>query len=345
MNYPNCRAGFNEGAGVRIVRTGILVLLSSVSLTAKLHAGEGVLQFGGKSLTAEELPPAIRGQLFDAQQESYLKQKQILENALLEMELDKRAAKEKITRAELEKKIFAISEPTEADAKKWFESNKQAVQGYPFDQIKGQIIGFLKNSKVTEKRQAELDKMLKEKGNSISLVEPKAPVVQIQSSGFPVKGNTSSKVVIVEFADYQCPHCLHAYESMKAIWKDFKDKVQFVYMDYPVNSSGISRTVAEASVCAQEQGKYWEFHEMAFEGQAKLTKESPRQFAEKLKLDVKKFDACVAQGKGKAIVDKSKAEGDRVGVSGTPTIFINGRKLANGTKEGMADAINQALKG
>jgi protein-disulfide isomerase len=65
-------------------------------------------------------------------------------------------------------------------------------------------------------------------------------------------------VTIVEFADYQCPHCKIAAESLKKVTEKFKGKVRLVFMDYPINPSGISRAVAEASHCALEQGKFWE---------------------------------------------------------------------------------------
>jgi protein-disulfide isomerase len=169
--------------------------------------------------------------------------------------------------------------------------------------------------------------------------------LQIQTEGFPRKGKDDAKVTIVEFADYQCPHCKIAAESLKKVSEKFKNKVRLVYIDYPINPSGVSRAVAEASHCADEQGKFWDFHYKAFESQDKLDKESPLKLAKDVKLDEAKFKACMDLAKGKAMVDKAFAEGSRIGVGGTPYLVINGRRyLGAHTVEAITKEVELQLK-
>jgi protein-disulfide isomerase len=190
-----------------------------------------------------------------------------------------------------------------------------------------------------------LEKVKKSKKFTLNLQKPEAPVVDVKFEGFPAKGKDGAKVTIIEFADYQCPHCKVASESFKKVTEKFKDKVKFVYLDFPVNPSGISKVVAEGSHCAEEQGKFWDYHYKAFEGQATLDKDSPTKLAKELKLDEAKFKACLEGTKGKALVEKARSEGERIGVSGTPYLLINGRRYMGAhTVEAITKEIETSLK-
>ena len=175
--------------------------------------------------------------------------------------------------------------------------------------------------------------------------KPIAPKVNINSAGYPTKGKKGAKVTIVEFADYQCPHCKNASAEMKNIMKKYGDRVQLVYMDFPVNRSGISTRVAEGGVCADKQGKFWSYHDSAFASQSSLNNSSPTKIAEQLGLNMKDFSQCLASAKTKSKVAAAKAEAQRLGVSSTPTFFVNGERLMlQDFQRDMGDAIERALK-
>ena len=127
-----------------------------------------------------------------------------------------------------------------------------------------------------------IEKIKKETSFEFLLKKPIAPVVNINIDGFPMTGNKKSEVTVVEFADYQCPHCKHAYEIMKKLKKDHKDKFKLVFIDFPINRSGISRKVAEGAYCAMQQGKFWEYHGAAFDAQSSLNNDSAKSLAEGL---------------------------------------------------------------
>ena len=121
------------------------------------------------------------------------------------------------------------------------------------------------------------------------------------------------------------------FEHLEKIMEKFSKKVQLVFLDFPLQGSrGVSHTVAVGGVCADKQDKFWEYHALAFNGQKSLNSKSPNKFAEQLKLDLKKFESCMKDKSSTEKVELARKEGERIGVQGTPAIYINGRKVMGG---------------
>lgn len=143
-----------------------------------------------------------------------------------------------------------------------------------------------------------------------------------------VKGNPNAQVTIVEFSDFQCPYCGKAEPTLKQIFETYKDKVKLIYRHYPLPFHENAFAAALASMCANEQGKFWEYHDKLFENQEKLTSPDLKNYASQLGLETDKFNPCLDNKKYKAQVDKDYNDGQAAGVSGTPAFFINGRLVA-----------------
>ena len=146
----------------------------------------------------------------------------------------------------------------------------------------------------------------------------------------PVLGNKDAPVTIVSFEDYQCPYCGRAFQqTFPLLKKDYVDtgKVKMVFRDYPLPFHPNAEPAAEASECAHEQGKFWEFHDGLFNNQESLGTEFYMKLAGDLKLDTAKFKQCIESGKYKQEVQDDFSYGSQVGVSGTPTFFVNGIML------------------
>ena len=126
--------------------------------------------------------------------------------------------------------------------------------------------------------------------------------------------------------------------------EQFKDDLKIVFMDYPINRSGISRKIAEGAVCAAAQDKFWEYHDLAFSDQRALKNDSAPRFAEQLEMDSSAFAECLASDKPAAHVKRGEEQGQRLGVSSTPTLFLNGRKLhVHDMEADLPKAIQQVL--
>lgn len=159
--------------------------------------------------------------------------------------------------------------------------------------------------------------------------------VDVSVDDDPVLGKSNAPVTIIEFSDFQCPFCRVFWkEAFAQIKKEYIDtgKVRFVYRDYPLTFHPMAEISAQAGECADEQGKYWEFHDKIFGEQEKLgqgtvtyTTQNIKLWASQLGLNVAKFNQCLDSGKYKAEVQKDFQDGSAAGVSGTPSLFINGR--------------------
>jgi len=148
--------------------------------------------------------------------------------------------------------------------------------------------------------------------------------LEVEMDDDPVFGDKNAPVTIVSFEDFQCPYCGRAFEqTFPLIKKDYIDsgKVKYVYRDYPLPFHPNAAPAAEASECAHEQGKYWEYHDKLYENQQSLGQELYLQLAEELKLDATKFRQCMDTGKYKQEVQNDFDYGSQAGVSGTPTFF------------------------
>lgn len=146
----------------------------------------------------------------------------------------------------------------------------------------------------------------------------------------PSLGPVSAPVTIIEFSDFQCPFCKMFYDQRTSdqIMAAYPSQVRFVYRDFPVSSlHPEAQAAAEASDCADEQGKFWPYHDGLFQNQDKLSAIFYFELADQLKLDHVAFENCLRQGRYTTEVAKDFGAGMNAGVTGTPTFFINGRML------------------
>lgn len=144
-----------------------------------------------------------------------------------------------------------------------------------------------------------------------------------------VRGNPDAPVTIVEFSDFECPFCLRFHPVVKRILEEYPNEVRWVYRHFPLDSiHNQARPAAEASECASEQGKFWEFADGLFENQERLGDSLYRELAQDLDLDMNQFDSCVFSGKYADKVEANYREGLSVGIRGTPGGFVNDQVLS-----------------
>jgi len=160
----------------------------------------------------------------------------------------------------------------------------------------------------------------------VLLLFMKPPSYTIQLGRSNTRGNGS--VEIIEFSDFQCPACGAAYPQVEEFLKNNSYKVTYIYKHFPLTSiHKYAQKAAEASECAADQGKFWEYYNKLFQNQQRLAKSDLVNYAEQIGLDTKNFTACLESGVMSGRVSDDFNEGNRKGVRATPTFFINGRKV------------------
>ncbi len=142
-----------------------------------------------------------------------------------------------------------------------------------------------------------------------------------------IRGNETAPVTIVEFSDFQCPYCSRLQSTLKQVLDAYPDDVRLVFKDFPLSFHQQARNAAKASHAAGEQGKYWEMHDLIFENYNKLDENKFKEFAVKLNLNIEKFMADYKSNKYDNQIQEDFNLGKSIGVTGTPTLFLNGKRM------------------
>jgi protein-disulfide isomerase len=177
--------------------------------------------------------------------------------------------------------------------------------------------------------------------------EPAAPppVQNVQVGSAPVKGAASAPITIVEFSDFQCPFCSRVVPTLKQIEDEYRGKVRVAFKHQPLPFHQHAKLAASASMAANEQGKFWEYHDKLFAHQQELDRTSLEKYAQEVGLNMGKFRAALDSNKFDPQISADSAEGTRLGANGTPTFFINGRQLVGAQPfESFKSVIDEELK-
>jgi protein-disulfide isomerase len=296
-------------------------------------ADDVAARVGDRTITVAELDEQWRqtdpAEHADATFKVYTGRRKALDD-IVAAELFAEAAKkqglspEAFEEAELSKRV---TEVTDEEVASFYKANTDQMQGQPFEAMAAPIARFLTLQRQDEARKALVAELRKSApGVEVSLAAPRYDVAV--SDDDPSYGDSDADVTIVEFSDYQCPYCRQAVPVLKRVQETYGDRVRVVWKDYPLTRiHPLAVKAAEAAHCAGEQEKYWPYHDRLFEQQEALAIDDLRRHARELGLDLPRFNACVDSGKYAVTVSAGLEAGNRLGVSSTPTLFINGRVM------------------
>lgn len=241
-------------------------------------------------------------------------------------------------RASLEQIVYSNLIVAEAKAQ-----NKDAS-----DFIAAEITDKLKDYSDAERLvlEAKLREKLFKKYNAQFKIKQIAPVVQtIATENQPSRGKATAPVTVVMFSDFQCSACSGTHPVLQEVLKTYVDKIRFVVRDFPlVTIHENAYNAALAANAANAQGKFFEYTEILYANQSKLDEASLIGYAAQLGLNVKQFETDLKSKKFAPEIEKDIADGKTLGITGTPTIYVNGVKVRQLTAESFRRAIDAALK-
>ena len=153
--------------------------------------------------------------------------------------------------------------------------------------------------------------------------------VEVQIEGRPYRGPDDAPVTVVEFTDYECPFCArHFQETYLGLLSEYEGTLKYVIRNFPLSSiHPQAQRAAEAAECAEEQGRFWEYHDLLFQRAPALAIENLTAYATEVGLDTERFQDCVESGRKADVVAEDLEDGLSYGVTGTPAFFINGRRV------------------
>jgi len=329
-------------------RVVLTVLFVATVIAVRAQEADKAAEVNGAPIMTAEVDAKLGNKLNQLQQQIYaLRQKQ-LDTMIDQKLLEEESAKRGVTIAALVQAEVTshVTPATSEDAEKFFKENSAKFKG-DFKSLEEQIKNFL-TGQLLQTREQEFLKSLRAAAKvDVLLTRPPIFRFKVAIDGAPVRGNASAPVTIVEFADYHCPFCRKAEPVLDELRAKYGAKIRIAYLDFPLdNLHPQARAAAEASHCALEQGKFWEFHDRLFKNDPDSSQAALNRIAKEIGMDVAAFEACSSSGKYKTPVQASVQEGSRLEVTGTPTFFINGRILTGAQPVGaFVTIIDEELAG
>jgi protein-disulfide isomerase len=338
---------------IRTMRN-LFFLTALVSLfacsAAPAQQNEAAARIGNRTITTKELDDRWRADdpaaQAEATQKLYDGRRAALDAIVADMLLAEAAKKKGMTAAayELEEVGKRFKPVTDSEVVAFYQANINRMEGRSLDVMAPAINRFLTEQQRAAARQSLVDELRKAGPDVRVLIDAPRREVEIESTD-PSLGRASAPVTLIEFSDFQCPFCQRVAPTLKKLRETYGDKVRIVWKDFPLTQIHPQAFKAgEAAHCAGDQGKYWEYHDRLFANQQQLQPDDLKKHAADLGLDAAAFGACLDSSKHGERVRDGVAQGTRLGVNSTPTIYINGRMLSGAQPyETFASVIDEEL--
>ena len=251
-----------------------------------------------------------------------------LENTVRDRLLDAAAEARGISKAELlNSEVNSQINVTDENVDTWYQQNLARLGGRSLDELRPQIMRFLQDQRREQVLKTLTDGLAEER-EVVFLFEPFR--VTFDNEGSPSLGPDRAPVTLVEFSDFECPYCEKFASTVHELEENFGNKLRVIYRQFPLNIHPNAFKASEASLCAHAQGKFWEMHDLLFAEQSALDVPALKEKAGRLGLDQAKFETCLDSGTYRDQIHRDLREGSRLGVDGTPALFVNGISLEGG---------------
>ena len=319
-----------------------LVLTLGLGMPLAASAGDVLAKIGDTEITEEDLQPVIGSQLLSIEQRRHQLLESGLEQVVGSKLIEMAAAERGVSVEELEAEITAAAsaDPTDEEVDAFYNERSDRIN-QPKEQVADQIKAYLKQQSGQNARAEFIDE-LRGKYDVTTYLEPLR--MEVAATG-PAKGPEDAPVTIVEFSDFECPFCSRVNPTLDEVMENYGEKVRIVFRQFPLPMHSNAKKAGEASLCADDQGKFWELHDAMFADQRNLGVDGLKGMAETLGLETETFNECLDSGKYAAQVETDLAEGAAVGVTGTPAMFINGRFISGAVPyDQLATVIDQELE-
>lgn len=320
--------------------SAVKVLVTDVTPPATQAERARVLAtVNNEAITSGDVEKSLMPMIFEVQQQVYKLRQQELELSINDTLLTQEAQKRKITTTALLDAEVKPAPVTEEKARVFFEQNKERVSG-DFAQTKDAIRQYLEQLELRQTERAFVEKLRGSATIEVFLIAPESPVFTVSTTDQPSLGRADAPVTIVAFTDYQCPSCAAVHPVLERLAKEYGEKVRLVTRDFPLSQHAEAFKAAEA---AREQGKYWEYVQILLRNQSALSVEKLKEYANELALDRTRFDSALDSGKFVEAVQRDVEDGMKLGINGTPTVFINGRRVSATGYDELRASVGAAL--
>ncbi len=288
-----------------------------------------VAHVGNVDLTEAEMEKELGMSIYNAENQLYQVKKSWIDKKAKDVLFDQAAKEAKLSRKDWEQRNIESQIPASTQQEVDQVAQRMTPPNQPADpakaaQVQQQASQYLVGQKRQQRETTLYTELTAKYPVDVRLVKPVAPHIDVAySPNDPVKGPKDAPVTIIEFTDFQCPWCQRSQESLHQVEQTYGEKVKVVARAFPLPMHPRAMPAASAAFCAKEQGKYWEYREKLFAKQ-ELSDDDFKRYAKELGLKEKKFNDCVSAKKYDSWIQADMSDGQRYGVQGTPTFFVNG---------------------
>ncbi|HYS52795.1 MAG TPA: thioredoxin domain-containing protein [Thermoanaerobaculia bacterium] len=320
---------------------GALIFL----LALPVAASQVVATVNGKAITARDIESRVAASLLPLRQQEYEVKAEAARAIAFERLKAAEAARRGISvdelyRLEVTSKVPA---PTDGEINTMLRFLRSRLPQEPAE-ARAAVIESLRNQK-TEQREMDFRKEIFARATFELRIQPPRAKIDVTGND-PVRGKAGAPVTIIEFSDFQCPYCGQSQETLREIEKEYAGRVRLVFKHFPLEEiHENARLAAEASLCANDQRKFWELHDWMFNNVQKLSRDQIVAAAPAMEMDASALGKCIDEHRHAKDIDADFADGQEAGVRGTPTFFVNGRLISGKpTFENFHDVIDQELR-
>ena len=308
----------------------LISLCFAAALPLFATADDPVAVINGKPITNAEIEKRAASSLLTLRQREYDIKAKAAKEIAIERAMKAEAAREGITVDALMQRevVSKAGQPDEEEIQSMLRALASRLSKDP-DEARKEVIESLREQKIEERTSQYNAQLLAHAKFEMRMKPPRANLAIAATD--PVRGDAAARVTVVEFSDFQCPYCIRSQETLRELQKRYAKDVRFVFKQFPLQQlHEHAQMAAEASLCAADQGKFWQLHDWMFENGAQLSRDAVLAAAPSLGLDPASLGKCMDDHRHAAAVDRDIALGEEVGVNGTPTFFVNGRLLSSG---------------
>lgn len=338
-------AGF-AGAAVLLVTMRAQPARPQAGAAGSAGGPAAVAVVDGRPISLEELEAALAASIGPLEQQIYEMKRARLDaliaERLLAAEAERRGTTvDALLAAEVTSKLAPVTDQ-EVDA--FHDANKARLPAVA--NLKDQIRAYLRDQRAQAAREAFVASLRSRAKVEVALPPPPVRRATVSTEGAPSRGPATAPVTIVEFSDFHCPFCRRVQPTLDEILARYPDQVRLVYRDLPLDGlHPQARRAAEAARCAHEQGRFWPYHDQLYAAGPDASDATLQRLASEAGLDVAAFTACLASGRHRAGIQKDVEDAERLGLTGTPGFFINGRPLSGAQPlEAFVQIIDDELK-
>lgn len=315
---------------------------------ASTGLGGSLGSYSGGAVTRETLTSEEKAKLFEAEQKLYEAAEEILVQRHVAAFFDEYRKQKNLPDTATAQQAYLAEKVkvSDDDVKKFLEEYKDnpGLKNIPEERRNVEVRNFLEG----RQRSTVIRGLVEEARNAgaikVSMAKPVEPRFNVDGGDNLPLGKADAPVTIVEYADYQCPACAQMVPVIQEVVKKNDGKVRWIFRDFPLQEiHPAALPAAIAASCAGAQGKYWEAHNLLFKSFRDLNEATYTRIAKEIGLDEAKFQECQKDPKVSAEVLADQKSGNELGVNGTPTYFVNGRRFSSGDVAAWTKVIDEEI--